>query len=64
VQSGGAAPRHFDDLEDALAQALQASIPGTTTLVLLGAQGMDGGLKIVQQQYAPAKDLVPATHRK
>ncbi len=63
VRSGGAATKHFDDLEEALAQAMAITIPGTSTLLLLGAQGMDAGLKIIQEQYSPAKELVPAAHR-
>ena len=63
VRTGGAATRHFDDLEEALAQAVTVTTPGTSTLLLLGAQGMDAGLKIIQEQYSQANDLVPATHR-
>ena len=58
VISSGLSPCHYPDLRDALAQALNAAEPDST-LILLGAQGMDAGVKILQEQIAPKKVLSP-----
>lgn len=63
VWEGGAAVRHYDELEEALAEAVNAAIPEVSTILLLGAQGMDEGLLMLQKQYAPGKGLVPSAHR-
>ncbi len=47
ARAGGVSPRHFADLEEAVTQALKVTVSGST-LVLLGAQGMDEGLKLVR----------------
>ncbi len=51
-------PTHFETLNDALEQAVHVAAPGAgTLLLLLGAQGMDDGWKMLQ-------DLVPAGSRR
>ncbi|MEW5919855.1 MAG: UDP-N-acetylmuramyl-tripeptide synthetase [Bacillota bacterium] len=52
TRTSGIAPIHFAALEEALAQALKVATPGAV-LLLLGAQGMDAGLKLVQEQLFP-----------
>ncbi|MDO9534442.1 MAG: UDP-N-acetylmuramyl-tripeptide synthetase [Bacillota bacterium] len=49
VISSGLYPCHYPELKDALAQALEVAAPGSA-LILLGAQGMDAGVKILQEQ--------------
>ena len=52
--SAGRFPEHFTELPEALAQAVKVASPGST-LLLLGAQGMDAGLKILQEQLQEEK---------
>lgn len=49
TRTSGVTPIHFSDLEEALLQALKAATPGST-LLLLGAQGMDAGLMLLKEQ--------------
>ena len=63
VKTGGATTKHFDDLEEAINHALSVTIPDTSTLLLLGAQGMDEGLNIIREQYAREKELAPSSRR-
>lgn len=61
VAEGGVSTEHYDDLEDALAQAVNAATPGASTLLLLGAQGMDEGLKLIDKHLSREK-ITAVTH--
>ena len=47
ARTTGATPTHFSTLEEALERAVQVATPGAV-LLLLGAQGMDDGWKMLQ----------------
>ena len=56
-RSLGISPKHFMELPEALSQVLKVVEPGTT-LLLLGAQGMDAGLAALQEQLKNRQVLV------